>query len=198
MDSKLNWSKHIIQLSDRLRKLIYVFRELRYVLSRKTIKMTYMALCQSLMIYGIVGWGACTKQALDPLIKTQKLLLRIINRKPNDYQSERLFKESKVLDVKQLFIKYLLIFFHKHKDKHDQSQQNCNTRRSQKQNFLIPRVQTTFAQRQPFFLGPRLYNDIEEKWKHLKNIQEFKHNINKWLFELGRSESENLVCKSYV
>ena len=57
----LSFSTQKDTLTSRLRRLIYVFSNLRYVADTKVIRLVYLALCQSLIQYCIVTWGGSGK-----------------------------------------------------------------------------------------------------------------------------------------
>ncbi|KAG7309154.1 hypothetical protein JYU34_005076 [Plutella xylostella] len=61
IDNRLTFKEHIDLLSRRIRKLIAIFKNLRYVAEGKLLKTIYFALCQSLLQYGIGSWGAQPK-----------------------------------------------------------------------------------------------------------------------------------------
>lgn len=55
IDKHLTFNKHIDLLSNRIRKLVYIFKNLQHVADESVIKMTYLALCQSILSYCISG-----------------------------------------------------------------------------------------------------------------------------------------------
>ncbi|CAH2209206.1 jg15219 [Pararge aegeria aegeria] len=71
IDENLNWHPHITALSNRVRRLIPVFRNLRDIVDNKLITLVYKALCQSLLIYCISAWGGAatthmTEESTNP------------------------------------------------------------------------------------------------------------------------------------
>ena len=198
IDERMNWESQVTKLTARTRKLVYAFLGLRNILSFATTKMVYKSLCQSLWIHGIIAWGACTKQVLDPLLKAQKLVLRVIGKKHQCYSSVLLFEEFQVLQIKQIFVKQILVFFQKHPQNWRKSQQALATRAAVSTNYLIPLVKTTFAQRQMYFMAPKIFNSIDDKLKKITNIDRFKFKINRWLIEFGYLRMENELLKIII
>jgi hypothetical protein len=55
LNKNLKFGKHFELLNGRIRKLMYVFKNLRQVATPKLIKQLYKALCQSLISYCITS-----------------------------------------------------------------------------------------------------------------------------------------------
>ena len=110
VDDRLHWDKHANELTLKLRKLIYKFIQLRRVMSPDNIKNVYYALAESIISYGILVWGGTNNTYILPVIKVQKLILRILHFKHHRYSSYLLFKESRVLNVRQIYKQKTRIF----------------------------------------------------------------------------------------
>jgi hypothetical protein len=82
--------------------MIYILIRLRNILSLNHIKTVYYALIQSIMQYGIIGWGGAYTTNLHPLfiIQKKKKIAKIIFKKPRTYPSKFVFKELGVLSIK--------------------------------------------------------------------------------------------------
>jgi len=57
IDENLKWSIHINHINNTIKKIFYIFKSLRYILNCKLKKLTYIALVQSIISYGISFWG---------------------------------------------------------------------------------------------------------------------------------------------
>ena len=160
IDYKMRWQPHIDKLTMKVRKLACIFREIRDIVDPGTLKNTYYALCQSILCYGIIGWGGCAKSTLHPLEVAQKCILKIIARKPYRFPSDTLYIQSKVLDVRQLYIRLALIYT---KTKMTPNNQRVGkTRATKTGDMMVPRTYTAFGQRHFTFIGPRMYNYLPE------------------------------------
>jgi hypothetical protein len=193
IDNNLRWTNHVDILAGRIRRLIYVFRNLREILDGKKMKAIYYSLAQSRLMYGILGWGGMAKTNLHPLNVAQRALLRVMYRRPYGYPSDSLYLESAVLDVRQLYMRELLKHTHRNLARYSDSQNyviNINTRN---RPLLRPkRVSTAFAQRHFVFLGPRLYSKVFPILSGSLNPAQtnLKSLMTRWLLERGRVESE--------
>ena len=78
-------------------------------MSRDMLIMVYKALVQSIVQYGIIGWGGANTTNLLPLLSMQKQILKVMLKKSIYCPSNEIFDIAKVLDVKQIYIKTLLL-----------------------------------------------------------------------------------------
>ncbi|XP_039289902.1 uncharacterized protein LOC120352629 [Nilaparvata lugens] len=109
----LRWDHHLNELCERLRKTIYRFRILKTLVDKGCLKVIYFSLAQSLILYGIVGWGGTSFLHIEPLLRVQRLIMRVINQKHPRYSSDQLFNEFDVMDPRQLYSKEILCRLHK-------------------------------------------------------------------------------------
>ena len=191
VDNKLRWADHIDLLSSRIRRLAYIFKDLRNILDPKTLKTTYYALCQSILSYGIIGWGGCAKTIMQQVEVAQKLIIKIINRKPYRYPSEKLFEEFDVLEVRQLYLKCCLVFIQFQNNKVP-TQQVHRTRRSVMDMIDVRGMKTSFGQRHLVSIGPRAYNKLDESIKIVRSKDQFKKRCHRWLMNEGRHFSHQI------
>ena len=110
IDQNFTWKEHISYVTTKIRKLIYKFYELRHVLSLSTLKMVYYALVETVLNYGLVVWGSAGVTILNKLQVAQKYIIKIIQFKNKRFSTELLFKESQLLDIRQLHIKAVVRF----------------------------------------------------------------------------------------
>jgi hypothetical protein len=196
INERLDWKDHIAATADRLRGTVHVFKEIRNMLPLKTLKTIYFALVHSIISYGIVGWGGATLTALDPLIKVQKSILRVINKKPFRFPSEILFTEFGVLDIRQTYTKTIILHYIKHKHLQTGITHLLTTRCRNKQYFKVPKTRTRFAQRHFTFLAPRLLNKIQDNVltkRQMTYTPLTKKLLSDWLLRIGRHETETIL-----
>lgn len=188
LDSNLTFKEHIIHLSSRVRKLIYIFRELRYSADNHIMKMVYQALCQSIIGYCISTWGGAAKTHIIQIERAQRAVLKVCCFKPRLYPTSKLYEYCQVPSVRQLFIKAIIIKQHPL-----MLLPETVTRRD---NFvsLMPQIRTSFCRRFFNFLGPYLYKKIH---KELSIIHLNKHKcstvVSEWLLKLTYTDTEDLL-----
>ena len=192
LDPLLRWDEHTCYLNKKLRKTIYLFKELSHLLPRSSLLQAYYSLCQSQLLYGNLGWGGSTKTQLDKLNKTQKLILRIIHHKPPRYSSSLLYAESGVLDVRKLYVKTSLTHFRQHPEQFERRNYEYNTR--MRSYLLPPRMHRSFGQRHYIFLAPKFFNLLPDNVKSTFPLTKFKKSVHEWIREMTNEDVERLFA----
>ena len=84
LDSNLRWKSHITELSKKLSRTIGIFCKIRHFAPLEILKALHFSLFYSFVSYGIAVWALTHKSLLDPIIVSQKKILRILNfKEPN-------------------------------------------------------------------------------------------------------------------
>lgn len=191
IDENFKWNVHCLQTAKKLRKLIYKFVQLRQVVSEQLLRSVYFALVQSVVSYGITAWGAATQVSIDPVVKVQKLILRVIGQKQPRYPSEQLFSEYKVLDVRQMYIQSALLYQHKHPHISQHITHTHNTR-IRETHLQIPKLHKTLTQRHIIYTAPKLFNLLPLELKLITHIRKYRREIYKWLVRLGITQTTHI------
>ncbi|KAJ8711336.1 hypothetical protein PYW07_008578 [Mythimna separata] len=187
IDQHLDWKEQAKKLSARVRKLIYIFKMLRNVCSMQTRTTVYYSLCQSIISYCLTVWGGTSKTTMLVVERAQRALLKVMSFKDYRYPTDLLYKESKVLSVRKLFIQLLIVSQHKIKP-------DFGPRRRMDIVYKIPKCKTRFAQTFTNYLGPSIYNKISRKLKIRDlNFRECKKIIGEFLDEMDYLEVENML-----
>jgi hypothetical protein len=61
------------------------------------------------------------------------------------------------------------------------------TRSALKLNKTVPFMKTAAGQRHAMYIGPNIYNKLEDKYKTICNIMTFKRRINEFVSKIGRA-----------
>src|SRR5436190_12382610 len=94
--------------------MIYVFNQLRNILNVKELLTTYYAYVQSILEGGIIAWGGAYKSTIEPLVITQKAIMKAALGRSRRYSTDALFDEFRVFDIRQLFIRTVLTYVYRH------------------------------------------------------------------------------------
>lgn len=191
IDQTLTFKRHIGTLVARTRKLIYVFRELKHVADRNTIKTVYMALCESIIGYCITSWGGAAKTHLIEIERAQRAVLKVGAGFRFQFPTTQLFREWDVLSVRQYFLLQIILYKHSHltydrllvKDKRRKGSvcPALNFRTSLSHNFVC-------------FLGPYIYNKANTMLSiYPLPRAKCKAVVVNWLKTLTYQETENLL-----
>jgi hypothetical protein len=111
----MKWKNQISLVCSKLKKAIFIIKQLRDILPKKDMKSLYLSLIESQITYGIIGWGGAYNNVLTKLQTCQNALIRTILKKDYRYPTETMFKEFNVLNIKNLYYKISIIFIKKHK-----------------------------------------------------------------------------------
>jgi hypothetical protein len=68
-----------------------------------------MALCNSILLYGITCWGGSNRTDINTLHITQKMIINVAYSLPFKYPSGELFKHKNILPIYKLYIRQILI-----------------------------------------------------------------------------------------
>lgn len=157
IDKNLNFNAHIELLAKRIRKLIYIFKNLRHVADAKVIKSVYFALCQSVLTYCITAWGGSHKTSMIKVERAQRAILKTAYSLPFLYPTDKLYEKCKVLTVRQLFILHTVLRKHSSQTYNP----NLNTHKRIKAKVCTTKLcRYGLSHRHHIFLGSYLYNKI--------------------------------------
>ncbi|CAH2087990.1 unnamed protein product [Euphydryas editha] len=188
LDCHLNWTLHINSITNRIRNLIPIFRKLKSSADQETLLNVYNALAKSIIQYCIVVWGGIGKNALIPLERANRALLKVMLGKPRLYSTDLLYRECSALTVRQLYI--VAVVLRKHKSIVFKPIPNRYAHRV----CVTASYRTTFARHQYYIMSSYLYNKVNK----LKNIYSLpvnkcKYVVKNWIRNFNYVETENIL-----
>lgn len=191
IDSHLKWDKHVNYVIKKLQAILYKFRYLSKILKEYQLKVLYHALVESHLNYCILGWGGVVKTYLAPLEILQKRFLKLIMNKELTYPTDLLYKESKVLDIRQLYYFNINLKYHSTKSHASLSIHTYNTR--QRNRYIIPFMQKTLGQRSYIFLAPRAYNTVPKEIQTTSSFHLFKKKLKMYILNKPRDIVQSII-----
>lgn len=192
IDRHLKWNKHIDILVAKLRCLLTKFKHLKKHLDVPNLMMVYAALCQSLIRYGIIGWGGAYSCHMRRVEVVQKWLLRIIYGKPLLYPTDDLFAVSRVMNPHQLFALQILIGISDQKIILKLSESQHETRNRENQ-YLTLRAGKRIGQRSFAYLAPRIYAAVPRDLKSARTSIAQRKKLKNWVIDRGRKFFNNII-----
>lgn len=170
----MKWNRHICELVKRIRKCIYIFIRLRNILKLNNLKKVYYALVQSLIQYGIIGWGGAYEKIVSPVKVVQKLIIKVILKKQPTFPSATLFKIFKVPKIEDLYKKdSILQIFKENLIK----KFKLNSSLRHKHNIQIPLFSTQQMHNNYIYKGIKYFNSLPEEIKKITDFVSFKKKI---------------------
>lgn len=190
LDSRLSWHVQIEYVNEKIRKLIWIFKTLRHITSRKLLNQIYVSLVQSVLGYCIPIWGGATRTKFLEVERGQRLLLKVMYFKRRRFPTTDLYKLSDVLTVRQLYI--LLTVLRRHKI----SPYDCTLPTCRRKFNVVKhhRTRTSFAKRQFNARSALLYNQINKIIDiHKLKYRECKTSVTEWIKKLTYNDTETLL-----
>lgn len=172
VDGFLRWDMQVVFLTKRLKQFYYVFYNLRNIMSDKLLYRVYDAVVGSVLRYGITPWGGMFRTHLKHLEIVQHTILKIIHKVGRLFNTDRLYNETKQLNIKQIFIHETLI--NQLKKKQSIVEHGQNTRSVQNKNVIVPRFHRTHLQHSLSYYGPKLYCLLPVEMKFNINVKNKK------------------------
>lgn len=158
VDQRLSWHAQIELMMGRTRKLMWIFKKLRYIADKKLLKQVYIALAQSLLVYCIPVWGGASKIKFLELERAQRALLKVMYFKSYRFPTDSLYKISDTLSVRQLYMLNIILKAHRALP-YDPSKLS---RRRKHSVAPTARIKTVYAKRQFMARSAHLYNKINK------------------------------------
>jgi hypothetical protein len=187
LDQHLNWHPHIETMSNRIRKLTWIFRKLRYVTNKKLINQIYVTLGQSVIGYCISIWGGATKTKFIEIERSQRCLLKVIHFKPFRFPTNELYRFCELLSVRRLYILSAILRVHKTLP----YKLPLNNKRRIDKAALVTRSKTEFAKRQYSRNSAYMYNKLNKLLNiHALRLHKTKDVVLKWLLNQSYDETE--------
>lgn len=176
LDSRLNWSAHINNLSSKLASCNYLLRQLKKVLSPEILYTAYFSLFHSHLTYGVILWGNSSQSI--KIFRLQKYAVRILAGAGLRDHCKPLFIKFRIMPLPSAYIYYQVLEIHKnkplfctHADIH-----NYNTRSA---DTIVPdRFRLTKSQNNS--LNINLYNILPANIKN-SNVFQFKHRVKNYI-----------------
>lgn len=191
IDHNINFKEHIMYLSGKVRRLIYVMKCLRDCTPTKILRTVYISLCQSVIHFCISVWGSAGKSYFIIIERAQRALLKVALRKPLRFSTDELYREFKVYRVRQLFIINAVNIVHQ-KVKARADYTKIMAKRTY--NIPLPHISSQMAERSPAYSLIKVYNNVC-RLIMLKNCNNFQCNkmIRTLLYDLSYDTTENLI-----
>lgn len=200
LDQRLSWSQQIELLNERIRKFIWMFKSLRYVVPKHRKNNTkspksllneiYIALVQSIISYCITVWGGACKSNFLEVERGQRALLKVMYFKKRRFPTDSLYTLCDLMSIRKLYILNIILKTHKKLTYDPITQQKRKTHNV----ISTQRTRTTFARNQYKCRSSYIYNKVNQQLQiYTKNYYECKSTLTTWLKKLNYEECEKLL-----
>ncbi|CAG4986699.1 unnamed protein product [Colias eurytheme] len=191
MDDKLRWEQHINSTVKRIRRLIFVFKNLRSIANTTLLIQVYNALCHCILTYCISVWGGACKTLMLPVERAQRAVLKVMFYLNYKHPTTDIYNKSNVLSVRKSYIYQCIRRKHRMIDL-------SNTELKRLNRLPIPSTSSKFAQHQYEFLATKLYNLLNSKYNvRVLNHNKIKRVVKDWLKDMDYEETEKLMIVNH-
>lgn len=111
ISENLSWDLHIQSILTRISSGIYALRRMSGLCNVDTLKTIYFSLIQSHIAYGIVIYGATTKNNMDKILRAQKKAIRIMLRLKWSDTVRGCFVDLGIMTVYSYYIYQTILFY---------------------------------------------------------------------------------------
>lgn len=189
VDCYLRWEEQTYAICSKIRKLFYTFKILRNIFTRTLLKTAYYALVQSVITYGLIAWGGTFYTHLKNVIVSQKILIKIIMKKPARYPTELLFNACGLKDLQDLYVIENLKYLFK-KRPLQLLNHGYGTRSITYGGCNTPLMRTTHGQRNFIYFSAKIHNILPQ---NLKNYSNFTYKQFVWKIKTWVKENKNTI-----
>ena len=173
-----------------------MFAKLRHICDLKLLKTIYYALVDSHLQYCNLIWGNAAQHVLEPLIKLQGKILRIIcflsNDMGNTLQAQT---QAKLLNIKQLNKLCVAKFMFKFKNKKlpkcfdnffkaRSGQLRYSLRSRVKEDYICKWGKSNYGMKRLQYEGVQLWNNIPTEIRSSNSLYDFKNKFKSYLLNL--------------
>ena len=182
IDCNLNWKSHVAEISKKIKRNIGVICKLRNFVNSHILKNLYYSLIYPYLIYGIVVWGNTYTSSTNPLFLLKKKLVRIITFSDYLDHTNSIFLALNILKFQDLVFYHNALFmydFHSGNLPHIFStffspvsqKHSYTTRLASRSTYSLPNVRTNFGKFNIRFIGPKIWNEVDETFKNCKKYK---------------------------
>ena len=156
--------KHISEVTKKVSRALFSIKQVKHVLPLDSLRTLYFALIHPHLCYGITVWGNADNNIIKPAILLQKWAIRVINNAPYNSHTD---PKSGILKLNDLFDYQSLLFITDYMSNHlpdsfnsFPTNRDMHSRTTRQSKLLhIPTYSSKYAQRQPLFFLPKLWNE---------------------------------------
>lgn len=186
IDEKLTFREHTQYLKGKVSRGLGIMYKAKRYLNKETYMTLYYSYIYPYFHYCIAVWGNTCDSYIDPLLKLQKRAIRIICGKDRYAHTYNLFKDTKVLGIRQIFTYSIQIFVYKFNNnllpsifwgffEYNYNIHNHNTR--QIKLLHAPIAQSEQRKRTIRFAGVHANNHFERYIPHTISLLTYKQHL---------------------
>jgi len=174
IDNNINFKEHIHIISSKISKSLGIMYKIKSIVPKSVLSKMYYSFIYPYLIYGNEIWGATDYCHTEALFLLQKKAIRIITGSEYLAHTSPLFKEMKILKLKDINKYMTAVRMYKRNYSGDvtRSDHTHNTRNG---DNIIPTYQRLTKTQHAFsHIGPRIWNTIPITIRNSETVAKFK------------------------
>ena len=169
-DTSLNFNYQIKTLTSKISSSLFLIKSAKKNLSEVSLKSLYYSMIHCHLLYGINIWSCASPSAIKPLVIKQKQAIRIVSASPFNAHTDPIFKQQRILPLKDLIELQRLNFMHNvtfnplfenFKISWPTNAELNNPNHRNHLDFYIPPAKTSTAKRLPLHTFPSSWNRLD-------------------------------------
>ena len=188
IDSTLSWNAQIEYIKNKLSTLLGTLRNIVRCIPRILRYTIYNSLVKPHLLYLIELWGSATKTKLSELQRSQNKLIKMLFNYPFLTSTSKIYNDTKLMNIKQLYIYNTCIFINKVLNKKIHTNIILNQYRQVSQRssrraslIVLPKTRTNYGKKMVTFEGVQLYNKLPSSIRNVHSLNAFKIQLGQYL-----------------
>ena len=179
IDNQLKWTTQITVLVGKIARAGFAIRTLARKCDSSTVRAVYYALVHSILLYGIVFWGA-TPDCRRVFVAQKKIIRIMENLRPKE-SCKSSFTKLRILPLPCIYIQQMALFTRDNLHLFPTSSHGHNTRNAAALSTLSCRLQLT--SKSVLNEGRKIFNNLPDQIKAASERSVFKGKLNNFLLE---------------
>lgn len=191
IDNHLMWTSQIDYVRAKLTSFLGIIRHNVNCFPRKVRYILYNSFVKSHLIYLVELWGTASNSKLKCLQILQNKIIKCLFNFHNRTNTDKIYKETKLMNISQLYRFQTLILIYKilHKKIHSKIKLNINhatpkySQRRPKKFFLVSGSRTNYGRKVLTSEGALLFNKLPDFIKKSESLNIFKQRLKDHILE---------------
>lgn len=190
LDNQLNWKPHIEKIHSKLVSLTGALHGIAKCFPKQVRYLIYNSLVKPHLDYLIEIWGTAAQSNLKVIQTMQNKLIKILFNYHYRTSTEKLYKETGIMNIRQTYVYNTCILIHKILN--DDINTNINLIRKSKvqrirlrnANNIVPRQhRTNYGKKNIEYEGVLLYNKLPDYVKFSQSMASFKRKLKHFVLD---------------
>ena len=187
VDRFFSWKPHVDRLCTRLNSAAFCIYKLRSLkLPDYLLRTVYLALVESIIMYGLLTWGSASDFIINKIATTQNRILKLVSPRKNENNQNvnYIYQKLQLLPIQKLYkYRFYLKYFFDDKFKVLKSETTTKARLRNVQPYIVPTFLNKNGKRLLSYTVPHFFNQLPSEIRNLDKFKQIKLKTKYWLLE---------------